>query len=124
MYAYASWLAGGCWLADACLLQPHFGQLARSVALARPAMRGADSESVGEESDNSEGEPMTAPAPATEASAADDSGVSSDEDDFVYFSHSEDEADFLPQETEARPEENRACIFEDRLERYAKLLPS
>ena len=34
-----------------------------------------------------------------------------------YFSHSEDENDFLPQETEARPEEQRACIFEDRLER-------
>ena len=32
-----------------------------------------------------------------------------------------DEVDFFPQETEARPEEQRACIFEDRLEKAHEL---
>jgi|EP01047_Picozoa_sp_COSAG01_P007789 hypothetical protein len=55
--------------------------------------------------------------PGDAVRADDVASISSDDSDFTYYSHSEDEKDFLPQETDARPEEQRACIFEDRLER-------
>lgn len=46
---------------------------------------------------------------------------SSDESDDSWDEMDYDDRDFLPQETEACPEENRAYVFEDRLERAEEL---